>query len=378
MAKALFWFAAALLFYTLLGYPLLLWLLSRHYVWPHLRAPIRPRVSLIVTAHNEEARIATKIGNCLALDYPKNKLEIIVASDGSTDATAAIARGFDNQGLRVIELQERRGKQYAQREAKNAATGEIVVFTDAAVQLAPNALREIVSNFVDPAVGCVSSEDELGQSHRGWVGERIYVQFEMWLRRMESRMGSVVTVSGSFFAVRRSVCDEWHVDQTSDFFLPLNAISMGMRAVVDPASVGRFGEAPTQKAEMRRKLRTIVNGLHVFFSHRELLNPFRSGPVAWQLISHKLFRWLAPFAFLTIFVSSMFLVNAGFVYALAFALQTSLYVLGAMALAVERARRWKPVKLAGYFLLVNVATAMAWLSYLSGERFVTWQPTERN
>lgn len=234
----------------------------------------------------------------------------------------------------------------------------------------------MVSNFGDPLVGCVSSEDEIVRK-KGWMGEQLYVQFEMRMRRLESRIGSLVTASGSFFAARRGICEVWHTDQTSDFFVVLNAVSLGMRAVVDPESIGRYGLVRTESAELQRKIRTIVNGLAVFFSHVQLLNPLRYGFFSWQLISHKLFRWLVPFAALTLLISNLFLWRKSGFFRICLVLQVAVYGAGSLALAVDRFSVWKPVRLAGYFLLGNAATVMAWFYFLSGEKFVSWQPTRR-
>ncbi len=372
----LFWASAIFLAYVFAGYPALLFVLARLRGRPHRRQAIEPSVSLVIAAHNEERQIGGKILNCLALDYPREKMEIIFASDGSSDRTMEIARSFEERGVRVVESGERRGKQHAQMLALQASRGEVIVFTDVGTRLEPDGLRRILANFADPAVGSVSSEDDVAGGEG--KAERSYVNLEMRLRRMESRVNSVVSASGSFFAARRAACDVWHTDQTSDFFVPLNAVTMGMRSVVDPESVGRFDAAGTESAELARKIRTIVNGLHVFFNHLYLLNPRAYRFFSWQLVSHKLFRWLTPFAFLGLFTASAFLARSGVFYAAAFVLQASLYGAGALALATGRARRWKPIRMAGYFLLVNAATVLAWFSYLAGERFVTWQPTERN
>jgi glycosyltransferase involved in cell wall biosynthesis len=373
----LFWLAAALLVYTFAGYPAILWLLARERNRLHRRAPVQPVVSIIITAHNEESLIGRKILNSLNLDYPREKREIIVVSDGSVDRTSSIAESFAAQGVCLIDLPVRGGKQFAQLQARDASSGEILIFTDAGTDLPPNALGEIVSNFADPAVGCVSSEDQLVQQKGGWMGERAYVQLEMWLRRLESRAGTVVTASGSFFAARRAVCEKWHVDQTSDFFVPLHAIAMGLRAVVDPASVGIYSTPHSPGAELQRKVRTIVNGLHVFFSHAKLLNPFRHGMVAWQLVSHKLCRWLTPFAVLALLVSSVALWHAGVFYCLCAVLLVAGVAIGILGLAAGRLTQWKPLRLAGYLLLGNAATVVAWSYFITGERFVTWQPTRR-
>jgi glycosyltransferase involved in cell wall biosynthesis len=372
----LFWLTVMFLFYTLAGYPLLLWIISRFRNRPHVRGAIAPSVSIIIAAHNEAGGIANKILNCLALTYPQDQYEIIVASDGSQDSTADVVRSFADRGVLLIEIPERRGKQFAQWQGRDRSRGEILVFTDVGVELDPQALQAIVANFADSKVGCVSSEDEIVK-RPGFKGEQSYVSFEMWMRRLESCIGSLVTASGSFFAARRAVCEPWHTDKTSDFFVVLNTVRAGMRAVVDPASIGRYGLSRSDKSELQRKVRTIVNGLDVFFLYVELLNPFRYGFFSWELVSHKLFRWLVPSAMLILFVSNFFLWNGGPFYRLCLLGQITVYAVGLLALTVKSFERWKPVKLAGYFLLGNAATLMAWFYFLSGEKFVSWQPTQR-
>jgi len=372
-----FWLAVLFLLYTLAGYPLALWTVSRFRNRPHRRGPITPTVSIIIAAHNEAGRIANKILNCMELEYPVDKYEIIVASDGSDDGTADIVRSFVNRGVQLIEISERRGKQYAQLQGRNLARGEILVFTDAGVELGPDALQSIVANFADPEVGCVSSEDQITKQ-QGWKGEQSYVSFEMRMRRLESSIGSLVTASGSFFAARRRVCEPWHTDKTSDFFVVLNTVGAGMRAVVNPSSIGRYGLSHSDSDELQRKVRTIVNGLDVFFMYIGLLNPFQYGFFSWQLVSHKLFRWLVPTAILVLFISNFCLWTKGPFYRLCFIGQVGIYLAGLLALTVNRFARWKPVKLAGYFLMGNAATLMAWFYFLSGEKFVSWQPTQRD
>jgi glycosyltransferase involved in cell wall biosynthesis len=372
----LFWLAVLFLAYTLVGYPVVLWIISSFRRRPHARGPITPSISIIIAAHNEASGIANKIENCLGLAYPSAQLEIIVASDGSRDATPDIVRSFSDRGVQLIEIIERQGKQFAQLQARDQSRGEILAFTDVGVELDPDALQAIAANFADPTVGCVSSEDRIAR-RPGFKGEESYVGFEMWIRRMESSIGSLVTASGSFFAARRAVCEPWHTDKTSDFFVVLNTVQAGMRAVVDPASIGRYGLSRSDKSELQRKVRTIVNGLDVFFMYLPLLNPFRYGFFSWQLVSHKLFRWLVPSAMLILFASNCFLWNSGPFYRLCLVAQIAVYGMGLLALTVARFGRWKPVKLAGYFLLGNAATLMAWFYFLSGEKFVSWQPTQR-
>ncbi len=374
----LFWLAFAFLVYTFFGYPLLLWLLSLLRRRPHRRAEIFPSVSLIIAVHNEEAGIARKLQNSLVLDYPQDKLEILVASDGSRDSTAQVVRGFEQDRIRLVELPERRGKHHAQMVARDSSRGEVLVFSDCSIHLQPDALRKIVSNFADPAVGCVSSEDRVLTAKDALQGEGSYISFEMWLRRLESRVGSLVGASGSFFAVRRELCGEWHPAQSSDFFVPLHTAERGLRTVVDPESVGEYGLTRSEKAEFHRKVRTIVHGLEVLFHHLPLLNPFRYGLFSWQLASHKLARWMAPFAALALLVASAFLWREGPVYQAALVAQVALYLAGLVALAVKGLSSLRPFRIAGFFLLGNAATLTAWLQFGLGERYVSWEPTHRS
>lgn len=374
----LFWFALIFLAYTCVGYPLLLTILS---IWrrrPHRQGTVWPTISLIIPAHNEGQGIAAKIKNSLALAYPSEKRQIIVALDGSHEETANIARSFTDCGVKFVEVPERRGKHYAQMVARDVSHGEILVFTDASVHLEPDALQKIVSNFADPCVGCVSSEDLVVTEKNAWMGERFYVEFEMRLRRLEAESGSTVGSSGSFFAARREVCKVWHPEQSSDFFLPLHAVAYGMRAVVDRECRGYYTVVHSEKAELHRKVRTIVHGLDVLFYHRELLNPLRYGFFSWQLASHKLFRWLVPFAAFSLLLSNVFLWEAGGLYRVSLICQLALYGIGALALTAGRLTQFKAFKPFSFFLLGNAATVMAWIYFLSGEKFVAWQPSRRS
>lgn len=266
---------------------------------------------------------------------------------------------------------------HVQQQKSCQIIGEILVFTDVSVQLAEDGLRNIVANFADSSVACVSSEDRVAPDPDNRGGEGAYVGFEMWLRRLESRIGSVVTASGSFFAARRELCARWHPDQTSDFFVPLHAVEQKQRAVVDPLSIGYYGLARQSGAEFQRKVRTIVNGLHVFFTHARLLNPLRYPLTAWQLVSHKLCRWVVPFGMVGMLVSSLFLYNAGWLYRACAVLQVALCGAGSLALIWERLLKIRVFKLASFFMLGNAATVAAWFKFCAGERFVVWQPTQR-
>jgi cellulose synthase/poly-beta-1,6-N-acetylglucosamine synthase-like glycosyltransferase len=373
-----FWISVGFLAYTVIGYPCLLWILARWRTRLHQRATIWPTVSVIIAVRDEAGSIRDKILNTLELRYPEDKREIIVVSDASEDKTAEIVRTFADRGVKLVELPERHGKHYAQRVARDISRGEILVFTDASVRLEPDALQNIASNFADRAVGSVSSEDRILRERPSWIGEGAYIQLEMWLRRLESRVGSLVGLSGSFFAARREVCEEWHSNQSSDFFVALHTKARGFRAVVDPESRGHYGVTRSERSELHRKVRTVVHGLDVFFTHLEMLNLIRYGLFSWQLLSHKLCRWLAPFALLACLGSNFFLWEAGPLYQACLILQVVALGGGLLALTIRGLSHLRPFKLAGYLLLGNAATLIAWLKFCSGERFVRWEPTRRS
>jgi len=373
-----FWLSIAFIAYTLVGYPTLLWIVAILRPRRHIRNDILPIVSVIVVGHNEASLIAEKIVNTLALDYPPDKLEILVGSDGSNDATVEIVRSFANQGVKLVESALRLGKHHLQMLARDLSRGEVLVFTDASIRVDPEVLRKMVSHFGDPLVGAVCSVDQVLEPTKGWRGEHFYVYGEMGLRRLEARVGSLVSLSGALFAVRRAVADKWHPDMSSDFFLALHAVEHGYYAVLDPECRARLGFVKSQKAELTRKVRTIVHGLVVFFSHLSLVNPFRYGLFAWQLVSHKLFRWLIPFAVAAILVSNAFLWHGGRFYQVSLVVQVAGYATALFAQAGGALARLRVVRLANFFVLGNVATLTAWWKFCRGEKLVTWEPSRRN
>jgi glycosyltransferase involved in cell wall biosynthesis len=373
----LFWSSLAFLAYTFFGYSVLLWIITQVRSRRHQRAPIWPTVTVIITAHNEERQIGEKIRNTLELRYPADKRQVIVASDGSSDGTVDIVRRFADRGVELVELPERRGKHHAQMLARDASRGEILVFTDASIELEPGMLERLVSNFADPAVGCVSTEDKLVGGIEGTIGEGLYVRYEMWLRRLESEAGSLVSASGSCFAARHELCDDWRPGQSSDFFIPLHAVARKMRAVIDPECRARFGAVRRQKDEFQRKVRTIVHGLNVFFTHLEMLQPLRHGLFSWQFASHKLCRWLVPLAALTLLVSNVFLRSDHLFYRVFLLLQCALYAAGLLATLAVGLQRFRPFRLASFFVLGTAATLVAWVTFASGETFVSWEPSRR-
>jgi len=374
--ELVFWGAVAFVVYAYAGYPLVLALVAAVRPRRLVKADVTPTVTHIITAHNEEKRLRAKIENALALDYPAGQLETLVASDCSTDATDEVARSFEPKGVRLIRAGERRGKEHAQRLAIGAAGGEILVFSDVGTTLAVDGIRRVVQNFADPTVGCVSSVDRLLDRDGQVSGEGAYVRYEMLLRRLETRASTVVGLSGSFFAARRALCQGWSTDVPSDFQMLLSTVRMGYRGVSDPDSIGYYPPIADESRERHRKIRTVVRGIAALMANRDLLDPRRHRFVAFQLWSHKICRWLVPFAMIVALVSNAALVRRPFYLAL-FALQLAFYGAACCGMSTSRLVRGRPFRLAAFFVIANLSIVSAWYRYASGQRVVSWKPSDR-
>lgn len=371
MPEVVFWSAAFLIFYSYLGYPATLFVLSRVRCHQVRRRAIHPSVSFIITARNEAARIAEKLENALAQDYPASQLEIIVASDCSSDATDAIVRR-DFPRVRLVRSPRREGKEAAQALAIAAARGDVFVFSDVATALAPDCVSRLVENFADPSVGCVSSTDRFVDAAGEISGEGAYVKYEMWLRTLETRVNSLVGLSGSLFATRRELCSEWPSDLQSDFSTLLRAVQMGYRGVLDPESAGYYRNITDSRGEFSRKVRTVVRGLTVLGAHTHMFNPARYGLFAWQLASHKLSRWVVPFAMIAALGANLLLLGSPF-YVLLLIAQVAFYATACAGLKSGASF----LRVPAFLLQANAAVLTAWLRYLRGERMVVWNPSDR-
>jgi cellulose synthase/poly-beta-1,6-N-acetylglucosamine synthase-like glycosyltransferase len=373
--QALFWLAVGGVVYPYLGYPLALWLIGK----VRRREPSGdggerlPTISLIIPVFNEATRIGRKLANTAALDYPLDRLQILFVSDGSSDDTVEIIRARQHSGMRIIELPGRSGKAAALNAGLAAASHELLVFTDAAIELEPDALRKIVAPFSDPEIGCVSGEDRIPESG----GEAYYGRYELFLRRLESRVHSIVGASGSFYAQRRSICQPFTEGMAPDFLSVLRTVEQGYRAVSEFSAVGAMTSVKDPRHEFERKVRTLIRGMTTLFAHVHLLNPLRYGWFAFALASHKVMRWMAPFFLVLALVTALALVESPW-YLAAFLIQVFFY-LGAVA-ALWKWRgidRSFPGKVALYFSTVNAAIVAAWFKYCRGVRQELWTPSQR-
>src|SRR5262247_2004896 len=377
IAQVVFVAAMAMIAFTYVGYPALMFALSIVFRRPVRRDDITPRVSVIIAAYNEERDIEAKLKNTLALDYPSDRMEIIVASDCSTDRTDEIVRRFRAQGVILRRQPGRFGKTIAQNRAAKAASGEILVFSDATTMYEPDAIRKIVRSFADPEVGCVAGQliyADMSSSAVG-LGCRSYWGYEKFLKRCESQVGSLIGVSGCLYAVRRICHARLANDMIDDFVIATEIHLQGLRTVYEPEAIAVEDANNQAKDEFRMRVRVIKQTLSALRRYREVLNPFRHKMFAVQMISHKILRYLAPFLMIAALVSSGLASGSVEWLRLAFLGQLALYGAAVIGWVGDRLKiKLGPLAIPYYFALVNVASFVAFLKYLCGKTYVVWEP----
>lgn len=336
-----------------------------------------PFLTLIITAYNEESLIKEKIQNIIETDYPEHKREILVASDGSTDNTNLYINEFLNQGVRLIEVKERKGKENAQLAAIKEAKGDILVFSDVATRIPKEALKFIAVTFDNKKIGAISSEDRFITEDGKIAGEGAYVKYEMWLRRLEASVNSLVGLSGSFFACRKNICSNWDINVPSDFNTALNCVTQGFVAVSNPQVLGYYPNLKDESKEYQRKLRTVIRGMAAIAHKPSVLNPFKFGLFAFEVFSHKIMRWLAPWFQLTLFISNLLVWQEHILFTLLLAGQIAFYTLAIIGWLSKSLRTNNLVKLPFFFMQVNIAIAHASLQFLTGKRITKWEPSKR-
>jgi hypothetical protein len=365
----LFWSSLATLVYAYVGFPLLTALRGLARPRPIASRPgHRPRLSVIMAAHNEEDALAAKLESVLAQDYPAERLELIVASDGSEDRTEAIAAGYADRGVRLLAL-SRRGKNATLNAAVAAASGEVLVFSDADAVLEPGALGALAADFADPEVGVVSGAFAYAPGAEGGPsGQRAYWDAEARLKHLQSLAGSTTGVSGALLAIRADLFREIPDGVTDDFYVAALGLSHGRRVVFEPDARCHGAPSAGSRSEYRRKVRIMSDGLRGVISMRGLLDPRRHGFVSVQVASHKVLRRLSVIPLLVLAVTAATLWRRSPVYALVAGGLAAIGLLGTIGLAAgERAAgRAKPFALPGFFLLVNAAALHSVCSVVRG------------
>ena len=378
LAEILFWSCAVLLGYTHVGYPALLWLRARRHPRAVRALPIEPTVSILVVAHDEAARIADRLENLLALDYPRDRVEILIASDGSTDETVARAQRYRGDGVVVAPFRQRRGKAAVLNEMIPRARGEIVVLADARQRFEPGALRALVAPFADATVGAVGGELMLQAARARGSGSGIgagvgfYWKYEKFIRRGESRVDSSVGVTGAIYAIRRALFERIPADTLlDDVLIPMQVARRGYRVLFEPKARAFDQASASAEAEFGRKVRTLAGNFQLFARHPWLLDP-RANRLWWQTVSHKACRLLVPPCLAAVLGASLALAREP-LYQLALAAQLVLYA-SALAGHVLRhtGRNARLLNVAHAFCLLNWAVVVGFWRFVRGRQQVTW------
>lgn len=366
-------------------YPAILWVLARLRPRRAVAAPGTswPPVTIVVPVYNEAANIADCLERILDLDYPADRLQVVVVSDASTDQTDAIVRSYAGRGVTLVRLPKRAGKTAAENAALPHLRGSLVVNTDASVRLPANALKPLIAAFEDESVGVASGRDVSVAALDGGanLGESDYVSYEMWVRRLETGVHGIVGASGCFYACRVALHRELVPTALSrDFAAPLIAREQGFRAVSVDEAVCLVPRTRDVRREFRRKVRTMTRGLATLFYKRNLLDPRRFGLFAWMLFSHKLARWLVPWAVVAACLSVAVL--AARIPALPLGAAAGIVVagvaLGALGWVWPTGRRLpRPIAALTYFVLGTLAALLAWFKAVRGDMNPIWEPTRR-
>ncbi|MEW5802719.1 MAG: glycosyltransferase family 2 protein [bacterium] len=369
-----------LIFYIYLGYPLLLFLFSLNRL---PKEPVGepqdwPSVSIIISAYNEEGVIEGKMKNTLELDYPPEKREVWVASDGSTDRTNLLAARYQDQGVRLFLKEERQGKSALLNKVIPKTNGEILIFTDANAFFDRSALRNLVLNFQDEKIGFVTGRTRYHCRAGNSVGETtgLYSRYEWYLKQKESLVNSCVGADGAIFAIRKKLYTPLRPSDLNDLTIPLQIIRKGYRGRME-AQAAAWEDASSQiEGEVNRQIRITNRTLRALYRNRTLLNPFHDPVFAWQLFSHKLLRLMSPFFMITLFGSNLIAAGRGRIYFLFLCLQLAFYCLALLGSRAEGKKGTfsSAVRIPYHFMLMNGAMMRGWLRCFSRNRDVLWTP----
>jgi poly-beta-1,6-N-acetyl-D-glucosamine synthase len=376
IVRILFWASLADILYVYFGYPIFLKLgfLGRRIEFT--RGHTLPSISVIVPAHNEESTIELKLKSLMGSDYPRELVEILIGSDGSSDKTEEIVQRFRHEGVGLISFPRQQGKSAMQNGLAAAASGEILVLTDADSVLRPSALRHIVEHFADPRVGLVTGRARYNNAAETSVAENesVYIRYDTWLRERENECGILAMASGSLFAIRRRLWQRLDPALGDDFALPLSVARAGMRNVIDTRVTAFTNLAQNRPGSMlRMKVRIVGKDLRALLVFRELLNPLKHGAFAVGLWSHKLLRWFVPYFLLAILASSISLIDRPFFQTI-LGLQLLFYGLALVGLLRSNRKQGFLWSLPGSFCLVNLAALFGTLKCLAGRTSGQWEP----
>ena len=371
----LFWIAVAFIIYPYIGYPLYLYIQQRFQPMSVVKGQIQPTVTVVIGARDEERAIAQRVKNLLQQDYPEDKLRIIVVSDGSSDRTVEIVQEFSDSRVHVIPLATNLGKASALNAGVAAAQGEIIVFADARQRFEPDVIQQLVANFADARVGCVSGELFFRKDATSTIQAEIgaYWKYEKWIRKAESATGSVVGATGAIYAIRRRLYQPlpWGT-LLDDVLTPMRIVLQGYRTVFDGSAIAYDVVSQDTSQEWKRKVRTLAGNWQLLSLQPVLLIPF-ANENWFRFISHKVLRLIVPAALVGLLFSSFYL--SGFFYRGVLGLQLFCYIAAATGFSQPVARRLRFINLSCFFVAMNAAAVTGFWRWITGRASSAWQPT---
>ena len=377
VATIVLWISVTAIIYPYAIYPALIWLKGRIWARPVHRQPTTPAVTVLIPAYNEVDCIGETVANKLEQDYPGEQLQIIVISDGSTDGTDEVVQGFADRGVQLLRRGPREGKAAALNEAVKHARGEIIFFSDANSLVAPDGIRRMVENFADPQIGYVTGNLRFitGANEASGGGNNAYMKYENAVRALETRAGSIIGVNGGVDAIRRELYVDIPRQLITDFILPLHVLAGGHRVVYDERVAAREVANKEMASEFRMRVRVALRALQGLVYMRRLLSPWRYPAIAFSLISHKLLRYGA-FAFMPIaLAANVALAAHSSAYGALLAAHVLVYALAVLGLRRSLPRPLRALTVVPtYFIVSNVAFAVATVKFFRGETMATWQP----
>lgn len=377
ITQIIFWLSLAALFYTYIGYPIFVYLVSRLFPRRINKASFEPFVTVLITAYNEEKDIRAKLENTLLIDYPKEKLEILVASDGSTDKTDDLVREFSARGVSLFHQKGRVGKTVTQNNAVEKSGGEIILFSDATTKYRRDVLKEMLPNFADETVGCVAGKLIYVDSTDSGVGQgaKSYWNYETFIKESESRACSLIGASGCLYAVRKSAYRPMYAEACSDFLIATVLYEQGLRTIYEPKAICTEETNKNTDKEMQMRVRVILQTFTDLWRNRSMMNPLKSGFYAVELISHKVFRYAVPVFLILSLISSFILAFYSGFFTIVFALQIGFYLSALIALILEKSGKSLGIlAIPLYFVLTNAASLIGFYKFLRGERTARWEP----
>ncbi|MBK9165447.1 MAG: glycosyltransferase family 2 protein [Acidobacteria bacterium] len=367
IASLIFWANTAAIAYAYAGYPVAVWLAARLRPRRWKIEEMTPRVTMIIAARNEEKAIAEKLENSLALDYPEDKLDFIVVSDASEDATDSIVEAFPDARVKLLRAERRLGKTGAQNLGVEHAEGEILLFSDATTWYEKDVVRNLVRNFADPTIGCVGGMLIYRDGTNTSVGRASadYWGYETFIKRHESLAASLIGVSGCMYAVRRSAYKPMYPEACSDFLIATVMQRQGLRTVFEPEAVCTEETNETTEKELRMRVRVIAQTLSDIWRNRDILNPLRAGFFGFAIVSHKVARYSVPLFLIAAYFANMVLAFRSTGYAILFAGQTVFWGVGLAGMLIDRKR--SAARILGYptyFALANLASLLGIYRFL--------------